>query len=352
MGESFLLDKRSHILNRQKLDWPPVSERPPFDQTFFERTQFADPSGAERGLPRFFSLGNESSPKPDIRVVGIGGAGCNAIVDSPFQNIAVCATTQDTRLLGSMTKVLVTEGHLEFLRSTSFRMARSISHDLKKDFETVLGEPDLVFVFAGLGGDTGSYVAPLLTDVCRKRSALTISSVPLPFSVEGKDRKDLASSALVNIREASDLLITYPNDQLLQMVPNLPLRKAFSLMNRIMMVPLLHLEKVLTKADLEPLRRAFLNSRWCRLGVGTGAGERREALAVEEAFSSPWFDFPKESVMAAILTISSGKVEAGMLREVVEDVALRLPYSRIGFSGIEDRTLGEKVKVMAILGQV
>jgi len=161
----------------------------------------------------------------------------------------------------------------------------------------------------------------------------------------------VASLALSNMYEASDLTITYPNDHLLQMVPNLPLRKAFSVMNRIMMVPLIQLERVLTMDDLEPLRKVFLDSRSCRLGVGTGSGEQRGALAVEEAFSSPWFDFSTERVVSAIVTVSSGRVEPEMLREVLEDVAFRIPYATIGFSGIEDQSLGEKVKVMVIVGQ-
>jgi len=307
-------------------------------------------NGIEETLQgRIYGLGGGGSRRPQIRAVGIGGGGCNAISGAPFDTIAVCTAGDDARLERKIPRVLLTEEQLDFLRNTSFRVIRSISYDLKDRFRALLGEPDIVFIFAGLGGDTGSYLTPVIADVCKKKSALTVSSVTLPFSVEGSDRKDLARRALSSIREVSDLTITYPNDPLLKLVPNLPLRKAFGVMNTIMMDPPIYLGKSLTLEDLETLRKKF-GSRCFRLGVGIGAGDQREIRAVEEAFSSPWFNFPLEMVSSAILLVSSASVREEMIQNVLREVSYRIPSARLAFSGIEDVSLGEKVKVMLILG--
>lgn len=299
---------------------------------------------------RIHILGGGGSRRPEICAIGIGGGGCNAITGVPFKSIAVCTAGDDARLERGIPRLILTGEQLDFLRSTSFRIIRSISFDLKDRFKDLLGEPDIVFIFAGLGGDTGSYLAPVIADVCKKKSALTISSVTLPFSVEGSDRKDLARRALSNIRKVSDLTIIYPNDHLLKLVPNLPLRKAFGVMNTIMMDPPLYLGKSLTLEDLEPLRRNF-SSRCFSLGVGIGAGVQGEIMAVEEAFSSPWFDFPMEKVSSALLLLSSACVQEEMIENVLNEVSCRIPSARIAFLCMEDVGLGEKVKVMLILGR-
>jgi cell division protein FtsZ len=295
---------------------------------------------------------DEPRRKPTIKVIGVGGAGCNAITDSPFNNIAVCTALEDTRAVRLESRVLVSPDHIDFMKETPFRTVRSIKYEFKDWLEEAVGEPDIAFVFAGLGGDTGSYIAPVVADVCKKRAGLCISSVALPFSVEGKDRRCVADCCLTKVCEASDITMTYPNDHLLKMVPNLPLGKAFNVMNRIMMVPLLEMEKVLTVGDLEVVRRDFTRSHSCRLGVGTGSGELGELRALEEAITSPWFDFDKDRVMSALVTISSGEVEEGAVRRVLDELSKRIPYARINYAGICDKDLGAKYKVMLVLGFV
>lgn len=301
--------------------------------------------------PELHLMGEEEPrKKPSIKVIGVGGAGCNAIADSPFSNIAVCTALENTRAVRLESRILVTAEHIDFMKDTSFKTVRSIKYEFKEWLESALGEPDIAFIFAGLGGETGSYIAPVVADTCKKRAGLCISNVALPFSVEGKDRRCVADLSLAKVCRVSDITITYPNDHLLKMVPNLPLGKAFNVMNRIMMVPLLELEKVLTVGDLEVVRRNFTRSNSCRLGVGTGSGDYGELRALEEAITSPWFDFNKDRVMSALVTISSGEVEEEAVCRVLDELAKMIPYSKIDYAGICDNDLGTKYKVMLVLG--
>jgi cell division protein FtsZ len=194
-------------------------------------------------------------------------------------------------------------------------------------------------------------VAPVVADVCRKKTALCVSNIALPFSVEGKDRRGLADRSLINVHHSSDFTITFPNDHLLKLVPNLPFGKAFGVMNRIMIVPLTELEKVLTVGDLEQVRKDFLHTRYSRLGVGIGAGDMGELKALEEALSSPWFDFDMGRVASALVTISSGNVEEEAVCNVLGELIKRIPRSRIHYAGIADSSLGSKYRIMLILGQ-
>ncbi len=288
--------------------------------------------------------------KPKVTVIGVGGAGCNVISDSPFNNIAVCTPLENPRSVKPESRVLVKQEHIEFMRETSFRTIHSIKYDLKDRVERALGEPDLIFLFTGLGGDTGSYIAPVVAEICKRKAALCVSNVALPFSVEGRDRQHLAERSLTNVCSVSDITITYPNDHLLKLVPNLPLGKAFNVMNRIMVVPLTELEKALTVGDLEPVRRDFIDSGCCRLGVGTGSGELGELRALEEALSSPWFDFNMSRVVSALLTISSGKVQEDAVCNVLDELVKRIPHSRMNYAVTTDDSLGNKYRIMLILG--
>ena len=338
------------ILIYPKRNRPDVSRRLP-PQPFFKKVQCDCEGRFKMNGPEMNSLGVEPPMRrPKIAVIGVGGAGFNVVSDSSHQGIAVCTALEDTRGIRPESRVLVRHEHIEFMKETSFRTVCSIKYEFKDWVERALGEPDLVFLYSGLGGDTGSYIAPVVADICKKKSALCVSNVAIPFSVEGKDRKCLADISLTNVCAASDITITYPNDHLMKMVPNLPLGKAFKVMNRIMMVPLGELEKVLTVGDLEPVRRDFLNSRCCRLGVGTGAGDMGELRALEEALSSPWFDFDGDRVMSALVTISSGNVEEESICNVLCELGKRIPYSKINYAGIGDDSLGTKYKVMLVLG--
>lgn len=301
--------------------------------------------------PKIFLLGErEPRRKPKIKVIGVGGAGCNTLVDSPFENIAVCNALEDTRSVRLEKRVVVNSEDIEFMKDTPFRTVRSVKFDLKNRIEAAIGKPDLTFVFAGLGGETGSHIAPIVADVCKKNAGLCISNVALPFSVEGRDRRCAADCSLTNMCIASDITISYHNDHLLEMVPNLPLRKAFNVMNRIMMVPLQEVVKVLTLGDLEPVRKSFTHSHCCRLGLGIGSGEYGELRALDEALSSPWFDFQMEHVMSALVTITSADVEEGAVQNVLKELSKRIPYSRISYGCICDPSMGKKYKVMLILG--
>lgn len=283
--------------------------------------------------------------------MGVGGAGCNAVASSSFESVSICTAAEHFKRLRTSRRVLLRSEELLFMRDTPVQTLASIDYEWKDRVAEEIGEADMIFVFTGLGGETGSFVTPVVSQICRKLSKMVIASVALPFSVEGIQRKRVALGSLAHAVRTSDLAITYPNDSLLRIAPNLPIMNAFGVMDAIMMMPPEEIEKVVTVEDLPILRAMFLPGKHARLGIGAGKGESRELIAVQEAFASPWFDFDLGGVGAALVIVSCADPDQRMLDRILDDVALRVPNARIGCAGRTDPSLGDKVRVTVLLGR-
>jgi cell division protein FtsZ len=301
--------------------------------------------------PDVLRLGSaETKTRPRIKVVGIGGAGCNIVSDSSLEAIGVCKADEGMGEVRVQKKCVLTKEHVRLFRTTSPQMFSTIGGNLKNGMFSSIGEADIMFLFTGLGGETGSSVTPALANISRKHCKLVIVSAAIPFSVEGGERKHLAASSMDRVIEHSDLVISYNNDSLLKIAPNLPLRKAFSAMDIIMMAPVVELANALTVEDLVQIRSDFGACKLVRAGIGIGGGNDRELRAVEEAFTSPWFDFDLSTVKSALVIASSEDMDERLAEKIVKDVTYRIPNARVRYASREDRELGDKVRVVLLLG--
>ena len=292
----------------------------------------------------------ESRTKPRIKLVGVGGAGCNIVSDSGMEAVAVLKAEEGMHDVKVPTKCVLTRDHVKLFKTTSPQMFHTIGGNLKTGVFGCIGETDIMFLFTGLGGETGSSVTPALANICRKHCKLVVVSAALPFSVEGGERKHVAASAMDKVIEHSDIVITYSNDSLLKIAPNLPLRKAFGAMDIIMMAPVLELANALTMEDLLQVRSDFGGCKHVRAGVGIASGLDRGLRAVDEAFTSPWFDFDVSTARTALVIATAADMDDVQLLKVVKDVSLRLPNTRIRYAGRVDTAMGERMKLVLLLG--
>jgi cell division protein FtsZ len=288
--------------------------------------------------------------RPRVKVVGIGGAGCNIISDSDYEAIAVCKSEESGGPMSVERKCVLTKDHIKLFKTTSPQMFTTIGGTLKSGLFSAIGEADLMFLFTGLGGETGSSVTPALANIARKHCKLVVVSAAMPFSVEGGERRHFASTSMDRVVEHSDLVISYQNDSLLKIAPNLPLRKAFSAMDMIMMAPVIELASTLTLEDLVQVRSDFSSCKHVRCGIGVCGGMDRELKAVSEAFTSPWFDFELANVRTALVIVSADEVDNGMVDKIAKDVAFRVPNARVRYTSREDKALSGKVKTVVLLG--
>ncbi|HTY47630.1 MAG TPA: hypothetical protein VMB46_08215 [Methanomassiliicoccales archaeon] len=293
---------------------------------------------------------SEGRTRPRAKVVGIGGAGCNVVSDSPLPGIAVCREGERPPLAKGSSPCHLTTDHVKLFKTTAPQMLGTIAGNLRDGIFSAIGEGDMIFLFAGLGGETGSHVTPALANICRRHYKLVVASAALPFSVEGSERHYLASQSMEKLLEHSDLVLTYANDSLLKIVPNLPLRKAFAAMDVIMMAPVIDLISVLTTEDLTQLRADFSGSKRVRAGIGIAGGMDREPRAVEEAFSSPWFDINLDQVRCALVIVTSSDPDPKSEESIARNVSFRLPNARVRYGSRKDPEMGEKVRVMVLVG--
>ena len=145
-------------------------------------------------------------------MVGVGGAGCNIISDSDYEAIAVCRSEEAGGPVRVERKCVLTKDHIKLFKTTSPQMFTTIGGTLKSGLFSAIGEADLMFLFTGLGGETGSSVTPALANIARKHCKLVVVSAAMPFSVEGGERRHFASTSMERVMEHSDMVISYQND--------------------------------------------------------------------------------------------------------------------------------------------
>ncbi|MDH7507924.1 MAG: hypothetical protein QHH00_00805 [Methanomassiliicoccales archaeon] len=291
----------------------------------------------------------EVTRRPRLKVVGVGGAGCNVLLDSSFENIAVCTSNDHVREVPESRRLVIDDRQLSMLQGTDPRTLSSIDHQLKEMILESIGDSEILYICAGLGGETGTYVAPAIAHICRRKSDFIVMSLALPFSVEGKDRRNLASRGLSSALNASDMVIIYENDRLLRTAPYLPLSKAFKLMDDIMLFPAFGMEKALTVGDLHDLRAMFSQFKRTVFCAGM-AGSSQELLALQRALDSPWCGYSVEQVGAVLLMISSDCIDDFLIKSISDETERRFPKASIKSVCYADSSLRGNVRVMALLG--
>ena len=302
--------------------------------------------------PESILLGSgEAKNRPTMRVIGIGGAGCNTISHMGDEGIAVCSDKNHSGVMHHKRVLRLTENQVKSARSLDPKYANTLNLEWLDKLKEHVERPDIVFIFVGLGGETGSYVSPLVASICQKIARLVVVSASEPFSVEGTDRKEAAQEGRQRLQSSCDIPIIYSNDPLLKMVPNLPIRKAFNVMDQIMLSPVYELIDVLTHEDVKGVRDDFRGCTKVRLGVGYGgSGLERVSVAVEDAFTSPWFDSPTELARSAVLVVNTSEPDAYMLEDVMKDVSSRLPRAKIRYSSRSDPALERNIKDTVLVG--
>lgn len=293
----------------------------------------------------------EGKSRPKLRAVGIGGAGCNAISSCSFDAVALCNARDTFSSPPGHRRIVLSADDINMILATSPRLKLTIEHEGTRKLKEAVGESDMLFLFTGLGGETGSGLTPSVARYGRRSSELVVASAALPFSVEGAGRKSVAAKALPEIMDAAHMTITYPNDALLELTPNLPLRRAFKVMDGIMNIPAAELSQVMTKDDIVALRSDLSGVKQMRLGMGQGQGMRKEELALSDTFTSPWFDFPLEDVKLAIVILTGGGMDRYAVKEVMDHLLPRMPEARVRYAVKEDPAMVDKLRITLLLGR-
>jgi len=289
-------------------------------------------SDVDRAL---LELINES--KVRITVVGCGGAGNNAINRLTMEGIedakTVAINTDAQQLIKTKAdeKVLIGKNLTRGLGAggdpnKGEESAKENADDIKK----ALQDSDMVFVTCGLGGGTGTGSAPIVAEISRKMGALTVAVVTLPFSMEGKVRMDNAITGLNKLKEAADTIVIIPNDKLLEIVPNMPLRTAFKVADEVLMNSVKGMIDLVRNVgdihvDFADVRAVMSNGGIAMMGIGESDSEKRAKEAINMALNSPLLCVDVDGASGALVHITGPEdMSLEEAKEIVSTVSERL----------------------------
>ncbi len=297
---------------------------------------------------------------PRIAVVGVGGAGTNAVnhighvhgdavrlvaLNTDAQTLAHSGADDRLCLGESITQGMGAGGAAD----VGERAAEASRHHIA----SLLRGADLVFVIAGLGGGTGTGAAPVVARVARELGALTIGMVTLPFAFEGLRRQQVATSGHATIAGAVDALIVIPNDRLLHVAgQGQTLGGAFVLADEALRQGITGIVEIVTNpglinVDFADVQAVLRGAGPSLLAVGEARGADRATLAVEDAMRGGWLDATIRGARRVLLNITSS---ADLALFEVTEIAGRItqqidPHAECVFGVVIDPELRDTVRV-------
>jgi cell division protein FtsZ len=316
-----------------------------------------------REEPEYVAPGSGEPHQPVIRVVGVGGAGVNAVnrmvdanvpgvefmaVNTDLQSLQLCVADVTVHIGDEATRGLGAGADPEVGHRSAFEEQDKIKRLLKGS--------DMVFVAAGAGGGTGSGAAPVVARLAREVGALTVGIVTKPFSFEGSRRGGQASKGIEELAAEVDTLIVVPNDRLLEVLDQqTSMVEAFQVADDVLRQGVQGISDLVTlpaviNLDFADVRTIMSEAGRALLGIGMGHGEGRALLAAEKAISSPLLETSMEGARAILLSITGGAdlslVEVSEAAKLVGEAAH--PDANIIFGANIDEELGDQIWVTVV----
>ncbi len=323
-------------------------------------TQQATPIPA----PVEVNVGGYISPIANIKVVGIGGGGNNAVnrmIDSGIEGIEFIAINTDAQALftsKAQTRINIGRATTRGLGAgANPDVGKKAAEESSEEIKQALTGADMVFITCGLGGGTGTGAAPVIAEIAKSLGALVVGVVTKPFAFEGQRRSSQAFEGFEHLRNKVDTLITIPNDKILAIIDKkTPLLEAFHVADEILKQGVQGVSDLIThpgliNVDFADVRSVMENAGSALMGIGYGSGENRAIESARSAIESPLLELSINGAKGLLLNITGG-TDLSMF-EV--DEASRLiteacdPNANIIFgTSIDERYTGEiKITVIA-----
>ena len=293
----------------------------------------------------------------DIKVIGVGGGGGNAVdrmIKSGLAGVEFWAMNTDAQVLerslatnkirigSKLTNGLGAGGNPE--------KGEKSAEETRDEIVNAIGKADMVFVTAGMGGGTGTGAAPVVARIAKELGALTIGVVTKPFSFEGRKRMNQALQGIEKLKEAVDALIVIPNDKLLEVVDRrTTLRESFQVVDEVLLRGVQGISDIITVAgdinvDFADVRSVMESSGSALMGIGRGTGEGRALEAAKAAINSPLLETSIHGASGIIMNVTGGPdmtlFEVNDAANVVHDAVSEDATFHFG-SVIDDKIQGE-----------
>jgi cell division protein FtsZ len=300
---------------------------------------------------------------PVIRVVGVGGAGVNAVnrmVEAAIEGVEFVAINTDLQSLQQShadTTIHVGSGITRGLGAgANPDLGRSAAMEEYDNIKSQLKGSDMIFIAAGAGGGTGTGAGPIVARIAREVGALTVGIVTKPFGFEGTRRRELAESGIATLAEEVDTLIVVPNNRLLSVLDKqTSMVDAFQVADDVLRQGVQGISDLVTlpgliNLDFADVRTIMSEAGNALLGIGMGTGDKRAIEAAHAAVSSPLLETSMEGARKILLSITGGPdlslFEVNEAAKAVSEAAH--PDANIIFGAMVDENLTEEVWVTVV----
>lgn len=301
--------------------------------------------------------------KTNIKIIGMGGAGCNTIdrlVEAGILGAELYAANTDAQHLLTVRaphKILLGRRSTRGLGAGALpQVGEEAARETEEELRKLLTGGDMVFITCGLGGGTGTGASPFVASLAKELGALTIAICTFPFRAEGVVRSENAEYGLEKLRSFADTVIVIPNDKLIELVPRLALNAAFKVADEVLMRSIKGITEVITKPglvnlDFNDIKTIMKGGGVAMIGLGEGNSETRAEDAVEEAINSPLIDVDISSANGALINVIGGaNMSVSEAEKVAEMVQNRInPSARIIWGAAVDPSLENAMRVMLVI---
>lgn len=304
-------------------------------------------------------------PVAKIKVVGIGGGGCNAIntmiTDYDINGVEFMAFNTDAQALKmsqapttlqlgeELTQGLGVGGNAE--------LGAQAAEESIDEIQELLEGANMIFITAGMGGGTGTGAAPIIAGIARNMGALTVAVVTKPFDFEGEKRKEVAQEGIDSLQDKVDTLIIVPNQRLLEIIDDsekLSFIDAMKKVDSVLAEGVNSISSLISEtgyinADFNDAKSVMQNSGTALMGIGRASGENRAEEAAREATTSPLLDMSIEgatgvlyNVVGSDLTLPEISLVSELIKEAVD------PSANIKFGAQIDPDAGEEISITIV----
>ncbi len=260
-----------------------------------------DPQNITVSMPTSTLTGNAAK----ISVIGVGGGGCNMInhmINEGTHKIDLIVANTDLQVLQISKAPKKIQLGKKLTKGLGAGMKPEIGRDSAvesyEDIKKVLGQSDIAFIAAGLGGGTGTGAAAIIAKAAREVGALTVAVVTKPFAWEGKKRAGLANLGLEELRKVTDSIIVVQNDKLLEIVDKkIGMKDAFKIVDNVLYQAVNGMSEVILNpgnsdinTDFADIKTIMQHRGLALMGIGYGKGDNAAELALQNAIESPLLD--------------------------------------------------------------
>ncbi len=298
-----------------------------------------------------------------IRVIGVGGSGCNAVnrmINSKVRGVEFIAINTDAQALDhnqASARIQIGKESTRGLGAGSdVELGRKAIEENKEEVYEALKGSDMVFVTYGSGGGTGTGAGPLVAAISKELGALTVGVVTKPFMFEGARRRKVAEMGIQELKDKVDTLIVIPNDRLLQVIDKkTPMWDAFGVVDDVLRQGVQGISDLITlhgiiNVDFADVRTIMADAGSALMGIGRASGDNRSVEAAKAAIDSPLLELSIDGAKGILFNITGGPdmtmYEIDEAAKVITEASD--PDANIIFGAIIDEAMSGEIKITVV----